>query len=234
MEKHLNQLIDERNRLLWSELNDKFKIILTQSLEPNYMTQINKGIATIYIYENDINPAYFTHELLHIYLKSKNIQIVRDFYKAVEQSPSINFLFSNELKTHITNCLEHYLMLPLFLKLGFENHHFIIDYNERKMNNKLMTDLQENYKINNTYNKEAIDFFIGKFFAMKTCNNTYFNYSKYYKCFSRLDQKLYRLLCDFWEDWITYNPNDPDDNYIEILEIFLDDLNNWFNQKNII
>jgi len=233
MEKYLNKLIDNRNTKLWNELNEKYEFILLKSPEPNYMSNLDGEIATICIYEKDINPAHFTHELLHIFLKSKGVQIINDFYEIIENSPEIHYFFSTELKSHITNCLEHNLMLPIYLSLRFENHYFISDYTDRKMNNKLMSALQERYKVNGIYDSEAIDFYIGKFFAMKTCNNKSFNYSKYYNSFIKLDKKLFKLLTDFWNDWKTYNINDSNDNYDDILDYFIKDLKDWNNNKNI-
>jgi hypothetical protein len=234
MEKYLDKLIDNRNIKLWNELKEKFEFILIKSPEPNYMSRLDGETATICIYESDINPAHFTHELLHVYLKLKGVQIVSDFYSVIDNNPDIYYFFSTDLKSHVTNCLEHNLMLPIYLSLGFENHYFISDYKEKKMNNKLMSSLKERYRINGVYDREAIDFYIGKFFAMKTCNNKSFNYSKYYSSFIKLDKKLFKTLNDFWKDWETYDLNDANDNYDEILEYFIEDLNDWQNKKNII
>lgn len=234
MEEYLDDLIDERNINLWNELNERFEFILLESPETNYMSKLDVDTATICIYKNDINPAHFTHELLHIYIKFKGFEIVSDFHKIIEDNPDIHYFFSTELKSHVTNCLEHHLMLHKYLEMGFENRYFICDFKEKKMNNNLLSALQERYKVNGLYDREAIDFFIGKFFAMKTCNNKSFNYSKYYKAFMRLDKKLFKLLTDFWSDWETFDLNEPDDNYDEILEYFIEDLNDWKTNKKII
>lgn len=233
MKEHLNILIDDKNTDLWNKLSDIYEIDLIASQEQNYMSKVSGNIAIIGIYENDLSSASFTHELLHIYLKSKNVRIVEDFYKALESSEKINNLFSQGLKEHVTSCLEHELMLPLFLKMGYENRFFMNDFSEPKMNKKMLGILLERYKNNEVYDREAVDFFIGTFFAMKSCNNKSFNYHKYFIAFQKLDKGLYDLLSDFWLDWKTYKFEDVDDTYDKILEFFIVDLNGWVSDKKI-
>ncbi len=102
------------------------------------------------------------------------------------------------------------------------------------MNNDIIYLIQIHYKENGIYYREAIDTFIGKFFAMRACNNVAFNYSKYYKLLERIDSKLYNLLNDFWNDWKTYDISDANDSYEEILEYFIDDLNGWIKNKVVL
>lgn len=233
MENYLSLLLDDRNRQLWENINSKFDVQLEKSPEPNYRTRVNNNIAIIGIDTNNINPSSFTHELLHVLLKDKKLNIVEDFYNAIRNSENANGVFSTVLKEHVTNCLEHVIILPIFLNMGFRNEEFIKDYSEKKMNNRLMTTLQEKFKIGNSYNLIAVDFYIGKFFAMKSCNNSSFNYTKYYEKFKKLDPQLFQLLDDFWNDWQTFEIDNPNDSYDEILELFLTDLTKWLRNKNM-
>ena len=233
MKEHLNILIDDKNTDLWKELGEIYEFELIASPEQNYMSKVSGKTATISIYGNDLSSALFTHELLHIYLKSKNVRIVEDFYKALENSEKINSLFSQGLKEHVTNCLEHELMLPLFLKMGYEKRLFQSDFNEPKMNKKMLSILLERYKNNDVYDREAVDFFIGTFLAMRSCKNKSFNYHKYYIAFQKLDIGLYDLLSEFWLDWKTYDFEDVEDDYDKILEFFIVDLNAWISEKTI-
>jgi hypothetical protein len=233
MTEHLNILIDEKNIDLWNELNEIYQIELIESPEPNYMSRVSGNIATICIYVHELSSASFTHELLHIYLKSKNVRITEDFYNAMENSERLNNLFSSDLKEHLTNCLEHKLMLPIFLEMGYENRFFISDYNEIKMDDKKLDALLSRYRVNGVYDKEAVDFFIGKFIAMKSCNNKSFKYYKYFKAFQKLDKRMHKLLSEFWSDWTTYDFQNDNDNYNEILEYFIEDLNGWISKKKI-
>ena len=233
MTEHLTILIDEKNNDLWSELNSIYEIELIASTEQHYILKVSDNKATIGIDENDLSATSFTHELLHLYLKSKNVKIVEDFYTATENSETINKLFSDGLKEHVTMCLEHELMLPLFLKMGYENRFFTSDFHQPKMNKKMLCILLKRYQKNDIYDREAIDFYIGTFFAMKSCNNTSFKYHKYYIAFQELDNELYELLSEFWLDWKTFDIEDADDDYDKILQYFFEDITGWVSGKNI-
>lgn len=233
MIEHLTILIDDKNIDLWNELNGIYEIELIASPEPNYMSKVSGKTATIFIYEEDLSSTSFTHELLHIYLKSKNVKIVEDFYTALEKSEKINSLFSNGLKEHVTACLEHELMLSIFLKMGYKNRLFVRDFNEPKMNKKMLDILLKRFKNKGVYDREAVDFYIGTFFAMRSCNNKSFNYHKYYIAFQKLDKRLYVLLSEFWLDWKTYDFEDAEDEYGKILSYFFEDFNSWISEKNI-
>lgn len=233
MREHLTTLIDDKNIDLWNELSEIYEIELIASTEQNYISKVSDNIATICIYENDLSSTSFTHELLHIYLKSKNVKIVEDFYNAVENSEKINTLFSDGLKEHVTCCLEHELMLPIFLEMGYKNQLFINDFNKPKMNKKMLEILLKRYRKNSVYDREAVDFYIGTFFAMKSCNNHSFKYHKYYIAFQELDKNLYELLNEFWLDWKTYDFEDKDDAYDKILQYFIEDINGWVSEKII-
>src|SRR5438128_5434727 len=104
MQEHLNNLLDHRNTDLWEKLNKEFRIDLEESPEPNYMTNVQGVNAIIRIYKFDLNPAPFTHELLHIELKSKNVQIADELARSIESAEKLSHIFSKGLKEHIGNC----------------------------------------------------------------------------------------------------------------------------------
>jgi hypothetical protein len=233
MKEHLTILIDDKNIDLWDELNEKYEIELISSTEPNYSSKFLENTATISIYEEDLSSTSFTHELLHIYLKSKNVKIIEDFYNSVEKSAEINKLFSDGLKDHVAYCLELELKRPLFLEMGYENQLLTNDFHEPKMNKKMLDVLFKRYKNKDVYDREAVDFFIGTFFAMKSCNNEAFKYHKHFIAFQNLDKELYTLLSEFWLDWKTFDIEDTEDSYDKILQYFIEDINGWVSKKTI-
>ncbi len=233
MKEHLTILIDDKNIDLWNALNEIYEIELIASLEQNYMSKVSGNIATIGIAENDLNSTSFTHELLHLFLRSKNVNIVEDFYNALGKSESIKTLFSDGLKEHVAYCLELELMLPIFLKMGYENRLLTNDFHEPKMNRKMLDILLKRYTNNGAFDREAVDFFIGTFFAMKSCNNPAFKYHKYFIAFQELDKELYTLLSEFWLDWKTYDIEDSEDSYDKIIQYFIEDITGWVSEKNI-
>ena len=233
MKTHLTLLIDDKNIDLWNELNNIYEIELIASTEEIYSSNVSGNTATISINEEDLSATSFTYQLIQLYLKSKNVKIVEDFYTALEKSENINSLFSDGLKEHVTYCLELELIRPLFLKMGYENRLLTSDFNEPKMNKKMLDVLLKRYKVKGAYNREAVDFFIGTFFAMKSCNNPAFKYHKHFIAFQDLDKELYTLLSEFWLDWKTYDMEDAEDSYDKILQYFIEDLTGWISEKTI-
>jgi hypothetical protein len=231
MKTHLTLLIDDKNIELWNELNNRFEIELIASSDDDYNFKVSENTATIFINENDLSATSFTYQLLHLYLTSKNVKIAEDFYTSVEKSESINRVISDGLKEHITYCLELELLRPIFLKMGYENRLLTSDFNEPKMNKKMLDILLKRYLNKGVHDREAVDFFIGTFFAMKSCNNTAFKYHKYYIAFQELDKELYTLLSEFWLDWKTFDMEDPEDSYAKILQYFIEDLTGWISNK---
>ncbi len=233
MKAHLTILIDDKNIDLWNELSNIYEIELIASADEIYSSNVSGNTATISINENELSATSFTHQLIHLYLKSKNVKITEDFCTALEKSDSINSIFSDGLKDHVTYCLELELKLPIFLKMGYENRLLTSDFNEPKMNKKMLDVLFKRYKNKGTYDKEAVDFFIGTFFAMKSCNNPAFKYHKHFIAFQELDKELYTLLSEFWLDWKTYDIEDAEDSYDKILQYFIEDLTAWRSEKTI-
>lgn len=234
MNKYLNSLLDERNSELWNNLNNAHKITLEPSFEPNFITNFKDDKITIYVVEDDLSPADFTHELLHIKLKSNGLDIGRDLNKKIEENEKLFYLFSTDLKDHISNCLEHIKMLPIFIDLGFKNSQFLSDFKSKKMSMGQMQEIALRYRENGIYDREAADSFIGLFFAMKADNNRMNKYDILYKKLSKLDKKLYKSLVDFWEDWLSFDYNDKNDNYDDIIDYFIEDLNEWNENKTVI
>jgi hypothetical protein len=233
MKEHLTILIEGKNIDLWNELNEIYEIELIAGPEENYRSKVSGSIVTICTPEKNPNATSFTLELLRLYLKSKNVKVAEDFDNAIKNTERIDTLFSKGLKEHVVNCLENELMLPVFLKMGYKNQLFTSDFNTPKMNKKMLAMLLDRYKNNGVHDREAVEFFIGTFLAMKSCNNLSFNYHKYYIAFQKLDERLYVLLSEFWLDWKTYDFQDVDDTYDKILQYFITDIKNWALKKNI-
>lgn len=234
MSEYLKSLIDERNLELWTTLNSSQNISLESSFEPNFTTNFKEDEITIYVDENRLKPADFTHELLHIKLKSNGLNVGNDLNKRIEENENIHNLFSKDLKDHIGNCLGHIKMLPEFIELGFKNSQFISDYNSKKMSSSQMREIKSRYRESGIYDREAVDTFIGLFFAMKADNNRMNRYGDFYISLAKLDNKLFKALSDFWEDWSSFDYNDPNDNFDDILQYFIQDLNSWFENKTVI
>ncbi|WP_211356715.1 hypothetical protein [Aquimarina intermedia] len=233
MHKDWRKLLDRRNLELWNYLLKQYKIHLKKSSEQNYITRYTNDTVTICINEDNIHPAPFTHELLHIYLKVKKILIASDFINKIEQYPQLYFLFSNSLKNHIGNCMEHSKILPIFIKLDFKREDFVSDYDEIIMDEEQMEKLELDFLKDNIYSRQAIDVYIGKFFSIKSNSNEQYDYQTYLNAFEKLEPSLFKILNIFWTNWSQFDIENAD-GYENFLDVFLKNLNKWMQQETVI
>lgn len=230
----IKKSIDSRNQELWNLISETYNLNVDFSPEPNYLTNFKEDQITIYVDQFNCSPASMTHELLHIELKRRGILISYELISLIAKSEDLNYIFSKDLEDHISNCLEHVKMHDIFVNMGYSTQQFISDFDKKKMTNSELNSIKTFYKNKGFFDRSAIDSFIGNFFAMKACLNPKFNYKKYYDSLKKIDTRLYTLLYEFWEDWLTYDISDPEDSYNEILNFFIQDLLTWSEKKSII
>lgn len=233
MKKDWRQLLDKRNFDLWKFVLKHYKINLKKSHESNYITRYIDDKVTIFINEENIHPAPFTHELLHIFLKVKKLLIAFDLKTKISEYPQLYFLFSNSLKNHIGNCLEHEKIFPLFLERGFKAENFVVDFEERIMDEKKLKELQQDFLKNNIYSRKAIDIYLGKYFSMKSTSNEKYDYHHYFAELKNLDSSLFEVLEEFWKNWSHFEIESVY-GYEFFLDAFLQKLDIWMEQKTII
>jgi hypothetical protein len=221
-----NKLLDSRNSILWSSLNQETLILLAYHPGHEYEVQYQEDLVTLLIDRHTPHPAYFTHELLHIKIK-RSVLDVAQYYQDQINHYALGFLFSRNLTAHITNCLEHALMLPLFLELGYAATDFTSDHRNRKLSNKDVRQLGQYLKIGSIYRRIAVDAFIGKYFAATSCPNKTHNYEKLLNDMRRFETGLYILLENFWNDWKTLDLTNHKSDFEETIDIHIQDLKNW-------
>ena len=240
MRNQIEYLVDNRNIHLWQQMNKKFNITIRQSFEPNYSINIHKKKifrkikVFISVLNSDLCAASFTHELLHLHLASTKILIGDELGELIFKNNNLYRVFPRDLRNHVSNCLEHIKMLPLYLELGYENEKFISDFHTKKMTPLEMTNLEIGFSNVFSLDRGVVDLYIGKFFAMKACNNATINYDIYYKEMENLDFELYKILDEFWFSWINYDIGKSKNNYNSILHKFTSDLDFWIINKGII
>lgn len=234
MEEKFKGLIDEGNIDLWQDMNRFFEIELKESEEPGYLSSIDDREVFISVDMEDINPHSFTHELLHLFLKTKEVLIARDLKVYIDEDQNVMALFSDSLKEHLGNCLEHVKMLPLYLDRGYRNDLFVRDYHQKIMDKVQLLALQETYYSNGFYNRDAIDKYIGKFYSMKTSNNPIYEYDSYFRGLKVIDPDLYRCLVLFWQDWQSFEIGDPRKKYQKMFGRFIENLSHWSVGKIIL
>ncbi len=236
-------LIDNRNIDLWNTLSKEFEIDIARTEQGNYSVYTKSGKATIFIPTNKVNCASFTHELLHIYMKKKDVFVGGGLKLHVMADEGVLSKFmSDYLIEHIGNSLEHIKMLPEFFKMGFDREDFISDYWTNKLSEDDLKLIKKHFRKKRlfereTFNSKVIDFYIGKCFAAKACPNQTYNYEKGLNELKLIDTDLYTVLQKFIRGWDKFDFDDTDPltgGYHDILFDFITGLTEWGIKKRIV
>jgi len=232
-------LIDNRNLELWNSLRSVHEIEIRKESRQDYHAYSKSNKTIISVPYDNLDTASFTHELLHIYLRTKDVFIGGGLTLSIKESEKLSKIFSDALIDHIGNSLDHIKMLPEFLKLGYPESEFISDYSTNKLTVEEIIKIKNNFKTNflfkTTYNASAIDFFIGKYFAVSACTNTTFDYPKELAELKKIDVELFEILETFVIEWKKYDYTNPDvlNSYHTILFDFIEKLEKWTDNKTI-
>jgi hypothetical protein len=232
-------LIDSRNSELWRTLNNCCQIEIQIGNCTNYDLSSKGELSIIYVPENNYDPAFFTHELLHIYLRTRQV-FIGSGITSIKENSLLSKIFSGELIEHIGNCLDHIKMYPLFIEMGYPSEKFTIDFSIDKLNqqeqNLISTFLYCRKPCKKIYNSKVIDFYIGKFFAVIACPNRQFDYSEKLSRLKEIEKDLYLILEKFSNAWINYNIEDRDPltgGYQIFLYDFINSLEKWALRRKI-
>lgn len=234
-------LVDNKNSDLWNELQAVQRIEIQFEKRKEYYAFSQNDKSVIHIPDNDINPASFTHELLHIYLRTKKVFIGGGLKLSIKEKPTLSRIFSEALLEHIGNCLDHIKMLPEFLKIGYDRKEFLLDYSTNKFTDEELRNLKANFIHNGffkkVYNASAVDFYVGKYFAIGTCPNNELDYSNALNELQKIDKDLFSILEKFLKEWIDFDYTNDDPiagSYHLFLFDFVDELENWTKGKQIL
>ena len=227
----IDGLLDNRNSTLFKELEKNYtiKIELVNDTMKYECYSINNN-SIIYVPESNICADSFTHELLHVYLRSKGIFIGARLKRKIQSSKKISIIYSEPLLEHIGNCLDHIKILPIYLELGFDRNKFIIDYDTKKCTNQEVEQIKKYWKQGLINNAQVIEFYLEKYFAIKACPNIDFDYGIYLQELIQIDKKLFSInekLIKRWSEMKIDSQDVLEDNYIIIAEDYIDEMINW-------
>ncbi|MEA5111553.1 hypothetical protein SDC9_21804 [bioreactor metagenome] len=232
-------LIDNRNLKLWNSLRSVHEIEINQVSGEEYSAYSKDNKTIISVPACNLNAASFTHELLHIYLRTKDVFIGGVLTLSIKKSEKLSRIFSDALIDHISNSLDHIKMFPEFLKLGYPKSEFISDHSINKLTFEEVRLIRKYFKttflFRTTYKASAIDFFIGKYFAASACTNTTFDYPKQLAELKKIDNWLFEILETFIFEWKNYDYTNTDfsKGYYTIVFDFIEKLNEWADNKKI-
>jgi len=191
--------------------------------------------ATIYLPENKTTEECVSHELLHLYMETKDNMVCGHIHGLILEKQNLRKIFHDELINHVTNCINHVKMLPIFCNMGYEKMSFLMDSYENKCEISYAKKIKRNFKFLNSYSKLVIDNYIGKYFAMKA-DVSYINYSEQLKILSDTNADLFNTLEVFWNKWTNFDIESND-----CIDYWLDDfagelvhsLDKWTMNKKI-
>lgn len=232
-------LIDNQNIELWDSLRTVHEIEIRKESRQDYLAYSEGNKTIIFVPYDNLDTASFTHELLHIYLRTKDVFIGGGLIRSIKGSERLSKIFSDALIDHIGNSLDHIKMFPEFLRLGYPESKFISDYSTNKLKVEEVENIKNDFKtrflFGTTYNASAIDFFIGKYFAVSACTNTTFDYSEQLAELKKIDVELFEILETFVMEWKKYDYTSTDllNSYHTILFDFIEKLEKWTDNKTI-
>lgn len=235
-----NGLIENRNLELWNSLRLIHEIEIRKEKRPDYHAFSKSGKTIISVPFDCLDTASFTHELLHVYLRTKQVFIGGQLKLSIKKNKKLSKIFSGYLIAHIGNCLDHIKMLPEFLKLGYNESDFLSDYSVNKLTAEEISRIKKHFTtcllFKKVYNASAIDFFIGKYFAANSCSNKSYDYNSQLSELKKIDPDLFQILETIMTDWKNFDYNDTDPitgSYHSILLDFIDNMEKWSDGKTI-
>lgn len=235
---NIDLLVDGRNKDLWESMSNKFNITLQEAFNNEFGVYIPHNSNDVIIYINTINQnsSSFTHELLHLYLTTRQIIIYNSIKELIKPNKTLQQIFSLSLIEHISNIIEHTIMLPLYLNLGYKKEDFISDHNEPKCSKEDIQLISNNFKKGELYNYKCVDYYIGTFLAIKCDSNSNTNYTFCEKGFKNIDSFLYQILNDYSEQWNNYNFEKDVKGHVQIgiNKSFIQQLDSWASNKKFI
>ena len=204
--KEIDRYITERNAWLMPEIEKKYTDInFIFDHAPHASVSFQNKKATIYLPVNNVSEECLTHELLHLYIETKECYLVCCLIEGlIREKKNLQLIFSKDLIEHTTNCINHVKMLPYFIKMGYEKANFIADSSINKCDIYYARRIKRRFKFLGTYSKIAVDSYIGKYFAMKA-DVSEFDYSVQYSILTETDKDLFKILEDFWSKWLDFN-----------------------------
>lgn len=228
--KNIHFLVDSRNQFLWNEIKNNYNTKFKSSKNNEYAVFQQSKNVTFFVDENNLCPDSFTHEMLHVYLSLNKIHINGALKLRLLGDDFFSSILSPNLVEHIGNCLEHTKMLPLYLELGFDREKFILDYDVFKCEEIELKNFELYYSNQTVINKNAIDPFIGRIVAILADPNVSFDYSIQLKRLQKVDTKLFQVITNLFKNWSELKIKDRtllDNDYTDVVNLFIDELNEW-------
>jgi len=202
----LQQLLDDRNKSFWDEIHEVFVPTVLLCESRHYAFHLFEKKAQFFVPVSNLSKEAFTHELMHIWLRSKNIFITNFLLNRLREEPLLYWSFTDNMFEQLGYWLEHVKMLPYFIGAGFKKEKFTEDYDQYKcspMHWQIMLAGMSNPS--KKVPLPCLDLYVSRFFAMKTCCNEWFDYTPYFEAMQNIRPELFQILDRFWNLWLQFD-----------------------------
>jgi len=257
-EENLNQdqdtigLLDEKNTDLWNELCKIQKIQIKRDEFDNngekceiYSVDYGNTFPTIHVPKHNLNPAIFTHELLHIYLKTKGIRIGEYIIEVINHCRKTNYcnrLFSSIGQKEINailNYLEHIKIIHKFISLQYNQDEFVHESVKQLYENIDLNIIKNNFTCtifnSKHYRAEYIILYLIRYFQLKSYQLAKIVVEKQLTELKKINKRFFGILENFEKSWekLDYNDKEQIKEYPTLVDRFLRDFNKWIKLKRI-
>lgn len=231
------RLLDRHNRNLYRKIKKAFSLSIVTTPATSYEVYTKGTDVTISVPKGNYSSSSFTHELLHLELKSLGVSL--PIKQLVFERSRLQGIFSERLCDHIINAMEHKKMFMRFLSMGYNEKDFLSD-----SSTKVLT-MKEAEKIVRNINKselqspallgQSLDCFIGKYLAAKCSCFSLWDYSAELHYLNNSHPELSHLLDDLVERWDEYDVTNSEelsqDSSREICLGFIEAFEEWYCRK---
>lgn len=187
-------LVDKRNRELWDRINSSFKVNYKLDFRKYAeVKNVGRNSYNLTLGINSFNSSSLTHELLHLDLQLSGYDF--DFRLYLNDYEFLILIFDQLLICDLSNFLEHTIILPKFIKLGYIREQFLSDYKKVLITLDQLENLKESKNINTS---SFINNYIGKLFAVLGSPNNAIDYSEVLDKFEDIEPELFKVIKDFW------------------------------------
>lgn len=126
-------LLDERNSNLWNYLTGHYDIAVLDNYSMYRLDYVSDNEPVAITVKRPLNKGLFTHELLHLELRSYGLNSFSYFEKH-EINREHDFI-KNSAYT-LCNTIEHILFFDDFIERGFDPEEFVSDYRTSRHSKK--------------------------------------------------------------------------------------------------
>jgi hypothetical protein len=223
----MKHLINDRNRSLWESINRTSTIVIETHSNDHFYHYLVDNEVYLFVPEHGGPVEWFTHELLHIHMILKGVNISWYLKNRLRNEPLLSWTLNENLFEQIGEWLAHIKMLPLYLSMGFERDLFCETYYMPCCHEMNMQMIRSGMK-KEIPSAASIDLFIKKFFAMRSCLNPDFNYDHYIEQLKLINPGLYFILDKFWKQWTAFDIESSDRQSFKIFtNDFIHELGTW-------